>query len=276
METPSSLFYLQPSVTFSIYSVYSCETPLGWAGGGHPERTAAPTAPGCLGQAGTQSKAQGGSSKIPPGPGSEKGSGQPAKEAVSTNEQPLGQMSQAGAQSAGRAPSSLAQGLSWGERSASSASPPRCQVPEPPSPRKEKREKGTVASSVSPLEKSLGFLEGMGLGLLYHFIAFSTPRNTSARELTSTIASTASACCLPRDIGNLSSDLLGPLLQAEVASSRACLDHAGILKAMRQQSLAGTAANRTTAFLVGQPLLQPMGATRVHSRPGAARASSVS
>lgn len=29
----SSVFYLQPSVTFSIYSIYSCRTPLGWAGG---------------------------------------------------------------------------------------------------------------------------------------------------------------------------------------------------------------------------------------------------
>jgi hypothetical protein len=34
----SSLFYLQPSVTFSIYSIYSCKTPLGWAGGRPPRK----------------------------------------------------------------------------------------------------------------------------------------------------------------------------------------------------------------------------------------------
>lgn len=52
----SALFYLQPSVTFSIYSIYSCKTPLGRTGGeatqDGPQLRAARTAPGWLSQAG--------------------------------------------------------------------------------------------------------------------------------------------------------------------------------------------------------------------------------
>lgn len=95
METPSSLFYLQLSVTFSIYSIYSCKTPLGWAGGEATQngRAPAPAAPLRSGSAGPAARS--GETKVVPARSrqpwaQEKGfRGQPVKTALRTNEEGL-------------------------------------------------------------------------------------------------------------------------------------------------------------------------------------------
>lgn len=79
-----------------------------------------------------------------------------------------------------------------------------------PSQRKEKLKKDIVTSSVLPLEKSTGFLEGFGFGLLFLFQSLRPPhtsRGTSSSEFISTgVIGTVSTCCPHRDIRNLSND----------------------------------------------------------------------